>query len=198
MTKATRNATDEETIKMFAEAMSIVVKVLMNNHIYTFGGEIRVQEGSGSIGDRATGVIAQLVMISWDRRFKEKLRELHIDFDLLKRFVDDINGLFVALKPGSEYKEGKLSINTEKIEEDKEIEEDERTMKVIKDIANDIEEMIQMTTDVPTNNKDNKLPILDLEVWLNKDNKQVYYNYYEKLMKNPLVISKTSAMPMCR
>ena len=133
-----------------------------------------------------------------DRRFKEKLRELHIDFDLLKRFVDDINGLFVALKPGSEYKEGKLSINTEKIEEDKEIEEDERTMKVIKDIANDIEEMIQMTTDVPTNNKDNKLPILDLEVWLNKDNKQVYYNYYEKLMKNPLVISKTSAMPMCR
>ena len=85
---------------MFAEVFSILTKVIMNNHPYTLGGNLRVQEGNGSIGDRATGIIAQMVMVSWDRKFKNKLKELKIIFDLVKRFIDDINGIFSVMEPG--------------------------------------------------------------------------------------------------
>ena len=73
----------EEKI-MMAEVLSLMTKVLMNYHLYTFGGELRVQEGNGSTGDRATGIIAQFVMVWWDRRFKLKLVELGVLFDMIK------------------------------------------------------------------------------------------------------------------
>ena len=143
---------------MFAEVLSIITQVLMNNHLYTFGGELRVQEGNGSIGDRATGIIAQLVMVNWDRRFKMKLKDLQIVYDIIKRYIDDINGL--------EYKDGELKINPEKVASDKEIDDDLRTMKIIQEIANDIDDMITMTVDVRSEHPDKKLPVLDLKVWM--------------------------------
>ena len=76
---------------MFVEVLAILIKVLMNNHVYQFGGKLRVQSGNGSIGDRATGIIAQFVMIWWVKKFKNKLTTLGIEVDLLERFVDDIN-----------------------------------------------------------------------------------------------------------
>ena len=95
-----RSASKGEEKVMFAEVLSILTKVIMNNHPYTLGGNLRVQEGNGSIGDRATGIIAQMVMVSWDRKFKNKLKELKIIFDLIKRFIDDINGIFSVIEPG--------------------------------------------------------------------------------------------------
>ena len=159
----------EEKI-MFAEVLSIIVKVLMNFHLYTFGGDLRVQEGNGSIGDRATGIIAQLVMVCWDRMFRRKPTELGVLFDMIKRYIDDVDGVLNVIEPGTEYKDGKLSVNPDKIESDKKIEDDERTMEVIKDIANDVNDMIKMTVDVPSKHPDNKLPILDLMVWLSEPN----------------------------
>ena len=94
-------STDEEK-SLFAEVIAVVVKILMNNHVYSFGGDLKVQEGNGSIGDRATGIIAQFVMIWWDRQFKAKLKELAVECDLLKRYIDDINGVFSVLAPGTE------------------------------------------------------------------------------------------------
>ena len=43
-------------------------------------------------------------------------------------------------------------------------------MRIIQLIANDIDDMIVMTIDVPSKSTDKKLPVLDLKVWLNEAN----------------------------
>ena len=70
-------------------------------------------------------------------------------------------------------------------------------MDVIKEIANDIDPMIQMTVDNPSNYEDEKVPMLDVKVWVNKEDKnKVYYTFYEKPTKSAFVMSKKSAMPI--
>ena len=64
-----------------------------------------------------------------------------------------------------------------------------RTMEVIKDIANDIDDMIALTIDVPSKHEDKKLPLLDLKVWLEKD-EQIFFQFYEIPMKSRKVISR--------
>ena len=88
--------------------------------------------------------------------------------------------------------------NPKKAEEDNDLPDDQVTMNVIKDIANDIEEMIVMTADYPSNYKVNRVPMLDVEVWINQDDSLIYYSFYEKETKSPYVISKMSAMPISK
>ena len=155
---------------------------------------MRVHSGNGSIGDRATGIIAQFVMIWWVKKFKKRLEALGIEVDLLERFVDDINIVCDSTQPGAEYSDGQLTVDIDKIEEDEEKGEDARTMEVIQKIANDINGMIQLTIDAPSKHEDGKMPVLDLKVWLSSD-KEIEYIFYEKPMKSMLVIGKESALP---
>ena len=105
--------------------------------------------------------------------------------------------MFQALKAGTKFVDGKLAHDNEKEEDEKEIPDDERTMLVVRDIANSIDPMIQMTVDFPSNHEDKKVPMLDVKVWM-KENNELYYQFYEKPTKNRFVISKDSAMPMSK
>ena len=99
---------------------------------------------------------------------------------LLKIYVDDVNGVFDNIERGIEYKEGKLSFSSEKAEHDKELAEDEVTMKVIQNIANDIDDMVVMTIDMPSKYDNKKVPMLDVQVWLNEnDAGKIFYSFYE-------------------
>ena len=71
-------------------------------------------------------------------------------------------------------------------------------MKVIRDIANSIDDMIVMTADVPTNHGKNRVPMLDVEVWIDEIDNKAYYSFYEKETKSPYVVSKGSAMPISK
>ena len=44
--------------------------------------------------------------------------------------------------------------------------EDARLSRVLKDIANNVMEGIEMEADFPSKNQDGKLPVLDLKVWV--------------------------------
>ena len=158
-------------------------------------GKLRLQKGNGSIGDRATGVIAQYVMIWWERVFKSKLTELNIVNDLLERYIDDINFMTEALEPGTDYVKGKLVLKPEKIDEDNVVSADIRTMNVIRKVADEVHDMIKFTVDAPSNHEDKKMPVLDLKVWLDNDNQSINYIFYEKPTKSKLVMSNTSALP---
>ena len=59
----------------------------------------------------------------------------------------------------------------EKIENDKNIPGDKRTFEVLKTIANSIDEDIQVTIEVPSDNTDNKLPFLDTKIWIEHGDK---------------------------
>ena len=100
---------------MFTEALAIVINVLMDKHVYEFEGKLRVQEGNGSMGDEVIGVVAQFVMLVWEKEFKKKLVELSLKNYLLERYIDDINTVFEAVPPGTDYEDGKLVIKPDKM-----------------------------------------------------------------------------------
>ena len=189
-----RDATEDEIKKMFAETISLLIIVLMNSHVYKFGGKLRLQSGNGSIGDRATGIIAQFVMIWWERIFKNKLKNLNIQNDLLERYIDDVNIVCDAVQPGTDYVTGKLVMNKEKEVTDMEKPIDMVTMNVVRKIADDISDMLKFTTDVPSNYEDKRMPVLDMKVALD-NSKEIEYVFYEKPMKSKMVIGKASALP---
>ena len=59
---------------MFTEAMKVALLFIAENYIYTFDNEIKLQSKGGSIGLKLTGVLAQLFMVGWDRKFKQNGR----------------------------------------------------------------------------------------------------------------------------
>ena len=67
-------------------------------------------------------------------------------------------------------------------------------MKVLNEIANSIHPMIELTSDIPSNHTDGKLPVLDLKVKLGLKN-QIDFEFYEKKTKNSRVILASSALP---
>ena len=194
-TKPERDLSKKEAKMLVAERLALLCKVVMNFQVYSFGGDIMLQEGHGCIGDKAITVIAALVMIWWVNNLKKKLEEVDIVPDLLEIYVDDVNTVIKPIEAGLHYVDGELVFNEEKAKADENVREDERTMKVVQQVANSIDGMIVMTIDVPSSHEDNKVPMLDIKAWMNESN-EVYYEFYEKPTKNPLVISKKSAMGM--
>ena len=107
------------------------------------------------------------------------MRELNIANEFLERYVDDITVILAIIRPGTRYIEGKLEICENEVESEQQKNDDERTMLVIKDIADSIDENIVVTYDVPSRYKDEKVPILDIKAGIKEDNK-VEYVFYKK------------------
>ena len=59
-----------------------------------------------------------------------------------------------------------------------------------------MEEMIKLTADYPSNDLTGRVPILDMEVWISKDQEGVSkirsWLFYEKKMKNRFVMMRES------
>ena len=68
-----------------------------------------------------------------------------------------------------------------------------RTMKIVTHIANSIHPMLQFEEDFPSNNTDEKLPILDLKCWMDCDN-IVWFEHYEKPVATKKVLHSKSAL----
>ena len=82
---------DEVTIrKMFTEAMKVVLLFIMENHMYTFNNEIKLQSRGGPIGLELIGVLAQLFMVLWDRQFVKKVEDNGLRLRVYKRYVDRV------------------------------------------------------------------------------------------------------------
>ena len=91
---------------MFKVAFEIMIKVCMQEHLYSFNGDLRKQRRGGAIGNVLTGALATIFMISWCKLFLEKVTEATRDIPefvihLLKVYVDDENVACEALPPGS-------------------------------------------------------------------------------------------------
>ena len=76
--------------------------------------------------------------------------------------------------------------------------DDERTAKVMTDIANSVVPGIVMEFDVPSRNDDKKMPILDMEVWMDEDG-NIMFQHYEKPTSSKTVMHAMSAQSVsCR
>ena len=83
----TENPSDQEIKVMLAEVIAIAVKVVFNNHVFKFDGDIYIQVNEGGTGVRLTGVLAEIVMILWcselSRRMENAGLDMHLFLDLL-------------------------------------------------------------------------------------------------------------------
>ena len=60
-------------------------------------------------------------------------------------------------------------------------------MNISKKVAESIEPMIKFTCDFPSTHDDDKIPVLDVKVWLNSEN-ETLFEIFEKETKSQKVI----------
>ena len=143
-------------------------QTIMSNNVYKFGHEVKLQSEGGAIGVRATGDVAKAVMVNWDKKFNEKLESLLSKTLMYKRYVDDQNMVIESVKPGMRFDPSSNTMIQGDEEEDVRNKE-ERTMETVREIGDSISDMIQLTVDFPERNENGRVPILDLEVWIERD-----------------------------
>ena len=83
--------TDQQKSKMLAMLLGEAVSTVMNNHLYVFDSIVYRQARGGPIGLELTGVIADIVMVWFDKHFLEAAKKAGINLILYKRYVDDVN-----------------------------------------------------------------------------------------------------------
>ena len=176
-------------------ALANLVHTAMDNHFFTVGNKFYKQKDGGAIGSDLTGEVARIVMLLWDEAFLTKLHRLGITEQLYKRYVDDI---IMALNKMSNMK---YDPTTDSIvpaidsDEDNTTESDIQTFRVIKQVADSIEECIQMEYDVPSMNTDKKLAVLDLKL-ITTARGEIHYTFYKKPVSHPMTINARSAVSM--
>ena len=194
--KPNRKPSEKETRKMFGKALQIMLNLCMSNHLYQFENEYRKQKKGGPIGLKLTGEIADCLMLDWDKKLLEKLKNLKMKPEVYTRFKDDIEIVIESLEKGSKLNENDKII----IDENKKVIDEEKsgskvTMEIIQQIANSVNPMIRLTVETPCNFKDGMLPVLEIKVRINEiEMNRIDFEYYEKPTKNPRVVLASSAL----
>ena len=165
---------------MLAEALRIAIVFIMKHHIYIFDSKIKKQSKGGAIGLELTGDLAQVYMAWYDRQLRRRMDDRGIQVLLYQRYVDDINLVFKVPHPDS----------------------DERWMNEVKYIGNMMHPYTTINNvDYPSNHNDNRMPILDLKVWIQNRNDGssrsiVLHEFYRKEVSSKAVSHARSAMPL--
>ena len=144
-----------------------------------------------------TGVIAQVFMVWWDRELRQRLDGISLLPKMHQRYVDDTNLAAMETEVGARYDGEQLVVNETTAEEDEGVPPDERTMRVIQQVASYIHPSIRSTIDCPSRHADGKMPSLDVKMWIEEiDNqKKIVYEHYEKGMTTKAVVHAKSALP---
>ena len=173
------------TKKMLSLALQVVIKLIMNNHIYKINDTYKKQSQGGPIGLELTGDIAQIYMCWWDKQMKTKLTNNSIQTLVYLRYVDDIN-FIIETKDNQQTTTNQINPIDE-----------------FKRLGNTIHPSIQIVTDTPTNYKENKMPILDLKVWTERRKKEdgsttskILHEFYHKEIASKAITHANSATSM--
>jgi hypothetical protein len=190
---------ESEVKHLLGLAVGVAIEECMSKHFYTIGGKVYRQGRGGSIGSALTGETARMFMITWDRKFLTRITELGITYDLYKRYVDDITMVLNTINDGWMYD---VISNTMIYEEPTAVSAEsgeQRTFRILQEIANSICPQIQMTVDVPGTHRNMKLPVLDLNFWMKTGDdglQTVCHTFYKKAVSSQYTILKRSAMSM--
>ena len=189
------NFTEAEKRRLLATALKIALTIVMKNHIYVFGGQLRRQKEGGAIGLELTGQLAKIYMIWWDKEFAKKLNQLEISYALYKRYVDDTTNATVFPGYGCVIRNEKIKIDNNKEAIDQQKEPDEVTMDLLLKIANSIHESTQFTAEYPSKYTDGKQPVLNLKVWIEKKDGRnfIMYEHYRKEVATVTTVHARSA-----
>ena len=180
--------------KMIALIISVGVRLVMSNHTYKVGDEYYLQSEGGAIGLELTGAVSRPFMMRWDKLYLKRVKSAGIKMRMYDRYVDDSNQAAEVLPPGSKYDKirNKLEFDQDELLVRGEEGEEARLARIMREIANEVQEGIVMEEDYPDKNPNKKLAILDMCVWMNSEHFLVY-QHYEKSVASKLVIGAQSA-----
>jgi hypothetical protein len=195
-----RRPTEDEERLMVALGLEEALLTVFNHHVYSFGQEIRRQLDGGPTGLTATGAAAKVFMPDWCEAFQQMLRQATTNIPsfhlyLHKLYVDDNNFATEELPPGTRLRDGVMELVQEEVEADQLVPGDERTARLLQELANTLCPSIQMTADYPSAHPDGWMPILDTSVRVRKEDNTVDFRHYRKPMASPYTILNSSAMP---
>ena len=193
--KPRRNPTEIEERKLVGKALEVLVVTALKNHVYQYDNKMRIQNKGGPIGLKLTGEVADCIMMEWDKKLMMELEKVNIETYVFTRFKDDIELVAESVERGTKLIDGKLVVDEEKKLEDASKSDAKITMEIISQIANSIDPMIQLTTETPCNFKNKMMPILDVQVRINKEeDNRIDFQFFEKETKNSKVILFDSAI----
>ena len=158
------------------------------------------QLGGGSIGLELTGAVARPFMLRWDAMYRDKLSKAGHDIDLVlyERYVDDSNQVVSIPPPGARYDPISKKVIIDDDNTNTTVNDDVRAARLYTDIANDVIPGIVMQFDVPSNNDDKKMPILDMKVWMSTEG-DILFQHYEKPTASKNIMHARSALSVsCR
>ena len=186
---------EKEKRSLLGLALGKGVEKVLSNHYYTFDNQIYKQSNGGSIGSELTGEVSRVYMLRWDRKLMKKLDKLGWEVILYKRYVDDILVAVRGVQPGVRFdaQKSQLEVVEAEIEGNLVIPEDQRTIRVLNQVANTIDVDIKLTIDCPSLNTTGKLPCLDLQLWIDSEG-MIRHEFYSKPMSSALLILRRSAV----
>ena len=119
-------------------------------------------------------------MMQWDRQYLKMLKEAGISMIAYKRYIDDSNQLARVPPEGAVYDRStkKVRVDIENAALHRGEAPDARLARVMKDIANEVQEGIIMEEDHPSKHSNNKMPVLDMNVWAD-DEGYILYTHYQ-------------------
>ena len=195
-----RQATPAEQGTILGTVISTATRMSMLEHTYKFNNKFHSQQSGGPMGDPVSVQLSRATMLSWDigltALFNSHVTKLRREEDLNKRYVDDHLSTYLSQPPGTRWKDDKsgLHIDPDKIQEDMTIPPDQRTMKLVVALANMVNPQIKMVHDCPSLHQSGKMPVLDLQVWVDQEG-FLQWEHYRKPMANPLFPMSVSALP---
>ena len=150
-----RKPTQQEVKKMTAIALSWLVKYIMTNFLYNFGGEDRRQEDGGPMGDELTQALSRMIGLEYDELFLATLEQLDVKLELYERYVDDQDVIGRSIGRNTKFCPA-TGVMKSKTEEEIQSEKDS------------IIPMLKTEYDSPSNHPELnfKVPILDMAVWV--------------------------------
>ena len=118
---------------------------------------------------------------------------------MYERYVDDSNQVAVVPPPGAKYDPLTKKVIIDENLLDLAENEEERTARILTDVANSILPGITMEFDIPGRNPDNKMPILDMKVRMDEHTGDIIFEHYEKPTASHNILHAASAQSVsCR
>ena len=201
-----RDLSNQETRLLLAKVVEVGVRtVVKKTHIYNWKGELYLQLLGVPTGLSLSGVIGRITMDFWKDNISSLMANNKMSVYLLEKYVDDSELVTDNLAMGTRWDGEKMTVNedTEKDDILANRTKEEVTMKAWGEMASSIIPGLTFTVDYPSNNPNNKVPMLDFQLWSQeekdpedpgKTRQTLIYDFFFT-MANPKVLDMKSAMP---
>ena len=177
-------------------AIEAAIRFFFENFVYTFGGKKYVQCSGGPIGARLTMAVARLVMQQWKDDFDEILKKSNIIEIMSGLYVDDGRNFIKMLDLGNRFVEDRnvIDFSEKAFKEDttRGISKEELTKEQILKAMNSVNKDLEFTMETHKDFIDGRLPTLSFSLWPGQ--RCIHHSYYEKEMRNQVLVMERTAM----